>query len=469
MDGGDWYRMNTVFKFGVQSWLLLSVGISLLLPFIWQQLQPPAVDVAPAPVVPVEPADSADPANPSVVVPSPVLPSSPGWQSYIKPVVMVVLVVPVVLGAAFPLFAVPNRMAYRMNADQAWTLNGLTFMEKASYTAYDRTISFTNDYRAMQWLNDKVDGVPVVMQSSIEFYRDYGVRIAANTGFPTVVSPLHESEQRNGDLVGKRDADVIEFYRTTDPAVKLQILSRYRVGYVVVGPIERAAYGKEGTDAIATVGSLREVFKAGETSIYQVSPNIAQIPPLPSKNGDAQTPAVGFPSAPEPVLEDLSGLESQFSEDPSNIDVMIQLLDGYRRQQRFEEAVAVASQTRDAHPGDVMILHMLGDVAMEGRLFDDAIQAYRDAVSANESPGNVNKLISGMINADRLIDALKVADDAIVKYPDFLDFYMSRGRINALLGEDDAAKQDYQTYLDKAPADAIFRKDAQQAIDQLSQ
>lgn len=469
MDGGDWYRMNTVFKFGVQSWLLLSVGISLLLPFIWQQLQPPAVDVAPAPVVPVEPADSADPANPSVVVPSPVLPSSPGWQSYIKPVVMVVLVVPVVLGAAFPLFAVPNRMAYRMNADQAWTLNGLTFMEKASYTAYDRTISFTNDYRAMQWLNDKVDGVPVVMQSSIEFYRDYGVRIAANTGFPTVVSPLHESEQRNGDLVGKRDADVIEFYRTTDPAVKLQILSRYRVGYVVVGPIERAAYGKEGTDAIATVGSLREVFKAGETSIYQVSPNIAQIPPLPSKNGDAQTPAVGFPSAPEPVLEDLSGLESQFSEDPSNIDVMIQLLDGYRRQQRFEEAVAVASQTRDAHPNDVMILHMLGDVAMEGRLFDDAIQAYRDAVSANESPGNVNKLISGMINADRLIDALKVADDAIVKYPDFLDFYMSRGRINALLGEDDAAKQDYQTYLDKAPADAIFRKDAQQAIDQLSQ
>ncbi|MEY2845546.1 MAG: hypothetical protein RL076_1092 [Chloroflexota bacterium] len=469
MDGGDWYRMNTVFKFGVQSWLLLSVGISLLLPFIWQQLQPPAVDAAPAPVVPVESADSADLADASVVVPSPVLPSSPVWQSYIKPVVLVVLVVPVVLGAAFPLFAVPNRMAYRMDADQAWTLNGLTFMEKASYTAYDRTISFTNDYRAMQWLNDKVDGVPVVMQSSIEFYRDYGVRIAANTGFPTVVSPLHESEQRNGDLVGKRDADVIEFYRTTDPAVKLQILSRYRVGYVVVGPIERAAYGKEGTDAIATVGSLREVFKAGETSIYQVSPNIAQIPPLPSKNGDAQTPAVGFPSAPEPVLEDLSGLESQFSEDPSNIDVMIQLVDGYRRQQRFEEAVAVASQTRDAHPNDVMILHMLGDVAMEGRLFDDAIQAYRDAVSANESPGNVNKLISGMINADRLIDALKVADDAIVKYPDFLDFYMSRGRINALLGEDDAAKQDYQTYLDKAPADAIFRKDAQQAIDQLSQ
>ncbi|MFN5341227.1 MAG: DUF2298 domain-containing protein [Roseiflexaceae bacterium] len=462
MDGGDWYRMNTVFKFGVQSWLLLSVGIGLLLPRIWQQLTatPPAAPPAPQSV----PESTLESASESTPVPT----SYRGLRAVLTSVVVALLVLPVVLGLAFPLFAVPNRMAYRMDADQAWTLDGLTFMEKASYTAYDRTISFMNDYRAMQWLNEKVDGVPVVLQSSIEFYRDYGVRIAANTGLPTVVSPLHESEQRDGDIVGKRDADVIEFYRTTDPAVKLQILSRYRVGYVVVGPIERAAYGKEGTDAIATVGSLREVFKAGETSIYQVSPNIAQIPPLPSKNGNADAPAVGFPSAPEPVLEDLSGLESQFSEDPGNIDVMIQLVDGYRRQLRFEEAVAVASQTRDAHPNDVMILHMLGDVAMEGRLFDDAIAAYRDAVVANESPGNVNKLISGMINADRLIDALKEADDAIAKYPDFLDFYMSRGRINALLGESEAAKQDYQTYLDKAPADAIFRKDAQQAIDQLS-
>ncbi|MFM7678231.1 MAG: DUF2298 domain-containing protein, partial [Roseiflexaceae bacterium] len=160
MDGGDWYRMNTVFKFGVQSWLLLSVGISLLLPQIWQQLTtpPPAPESAP---------ESA---------PAPT--SYRGLQAVLTPVVVALLVLPVVLGLAFPLLAVPNRMAYRMDADQAWTLDGLTFMEKASYTAYDRTISFMNDYRAMQWLNEKVDGVPVVLQSSIEFYRDYGVRIA---------------------------------------------------------------------------------------------------------------------------------------------------------------------------------------------------------------------------------------------------------------------------------------------------
>lgn len=456
MVGGDWYRMNTVFKFGVQSWLLLSVGISMLLPTLWR-----ALTTTPVATVP-EPEASTDAVAPATA-------PRRSSRALLAPIVVALMAVPVVLGLAFPLVAVPNRIAYRMNPDQELTLDGLKFMEKASYSAYERDIAFMNDYRAMQWLHDHVEGVPVVLQSSIEFYRDYGVRIAANTGFPTVVSPLHESEQRNGDLVGKRDADVIEFYRTTDPAKKLQILSRYRVSYVVVGPIERAAYGKEGTDAIASVGSLREVFKAGETSIFQVSPNIAQIPPLDSKNGDSQAPAVGFPSLPEPVIEDLSALETQFNEDPSNIDVMIQLVDGYRRQQRFEEAVAVAKKTKESHANDVMVLHMLGDIAMEGRLYDDAIQAYRDAIVANDSPGNVNKLISGLINADRLIDALKEADKAIEKYPDFLDFYMSRGRINTLLGEYDAARNDYQAYLDRAPEDAIFRKDAQQAIDQLSQ
>lgn len=457
MDGGDWYRMNTVFKFGVQSWLLLSVGLSLLMPTVWQHLS----ERVPTPQPPA-------PADDDAVA---VIPAQPvgAVRSLVAPLAAALMAVPVVLGLAFPLVAVPNRVAYRMVADQGLTLNGLAFMESASYTAYDRVIEFVNDYRAMQWLDSHVKGVPVVLQSSIEFYRDYGVRIAANTGFPTVVSPLHESEQRNGDIVGKRDADVIEFYRSTDPTKKLQILSRYRVGYVVVGPIERAAYGSAGTDAIATVGSLREVFKAGETSIYQVSPNIAQIPPLDSKDGTGNAPAVGFPTAPEPVIEDLSELETQYAKDPSNIDVMIQLMDGYRRQQRYEEAAAVAAKTTAAHPNDVMLLHMLGDISMEGRLYDQAIQAYRDAIAANDSPGNVNKLISGLINADRLIEALKEVDAALVKYPDFLDFYMSRGRINTLLGEIDAARVDYQTYLDKAPADAIFRKDAQQALDNLSQ
>jgi tetratricopeptide (TPR) repeat protein len=197
-----------------------------------------------------------------------------------------------------------------------------------------------------------------------------------------------------------------------------------------------------------------------------------QIPPLDNKAGgnSANSTSVGFPSEPEPapVFEDLTDLETAYNSDPRNIDAMVALVDGYRRQQRYEDAVAVASKTSSEYPKDVMLLHMLGDIAMEGRMFDQGIQAYRDAVSSDSSPGNINKLISGLQNADRLTDALVEVDAGIAQFPDFLDFYISRGRINAILGETDAAKQDYQNYLDKAPADAVFRNEAQQAIDELS-
>lgn len=430
MGDGDWYRMNTVFKFGVQSWLLLSIGIASVLPAVWARLRQ--------------------------------------MHRTVLPVVAAVMVVPVVLGASFTLIGVPNRMAYRMNADQAPTLDGLAFMKTGTYNTADRDIAFLGDYNAIQWLNNNVKGLPVIMQSSIEFYRGYGVRIAANTGFPTVVSPLHESEQRNGDVVGKRDADVIDFYRSTDIAQKSRLLSRYRVGYVIVGPIERAAYGKAGTDAVASIGSLREVYKSGETSIYQVSANIVQIPPQGALNGDDVTPNVSFPSEPPPPPEDLNELEQKFAADPADVDAMIALVDGYRRQQRFEEAVAVVARNQLTHPGDVMILHMLGDTAMEARLYDQAITAYRDAVTAGDNGGNVNKLINGLVNANRIDDALNELDAAIVKYTDFFDFYITRARIQESLGDVEAAKADYQAYLDKASADSDLRNEVQDALNRLS-
>jgi hypothetical protein len=430
MGDGDWYRMNTVFKFGVQSWLLLSVGIATILPALLERLRQ--------------------------------------MHRAVLPVVAAVMIVPVVMGASFTVIGVPNRMAYRMNDDQELTLDGLEFMKTGVYNTADRNIPFLSDYNAIKWLNSRVKGLPVIMQSSIEFYRGYGVRIAANTGFPTVVSPLHESEQRNGDVVGQRDADVIDFYRSTDIAQKSKLLSRYRVGYVIVGPIERAAYGKEGTDAVANIGSLREVYKSGETIIYQVSPNIVQVPPQGSVNGDQATPNVSFPSEPPPPPEDLSELEAKFEADPANVDAMIALVDGYRRQQRYEEATAIVARNQVTHPGDVMILHMLGDTAMEARLYDQAIQAYRDALTASDGGGNANKLISGLINANRIDDALNEVNAAIVKYPDFFDFYITRARIEEMIGDTEAAKADYQAYLDKAPAESGLRNEAQDALNRLA-
>lgn len=431
MEDGDWYRMNTVFKFGIQSWLLLTIGLASVIPLLWQQIRP--------------------------------------WRYQLGSVLLAVLMAPLVLGAVYPVFGVPNRMQYRVVSDQAPTLDGLVFMEKGSYSAYDANIDFVSDYRAIQWLNENVTGTPVIMQSSIEFYRGYGVRIAANTGLPTVVSPLHESEQRNGDVVGKRDADVIEFYRSTDMTKKRQLLSRYRVAYVVVGPIERAAYGAEGVDLIGEMPDVRQVFQSGATTIYRVSPQIVSIPPLDGVDGTRSEQSVSAPSEPEPEPEyvDTASLIKAYEEDPSNVTVMMQLVDAYRRTGNSIDASDVLFKTAQLLPTDIMVLHMLGDISAEARLNDRAIKAYQAAIAVNNNPGNVNKLLSGYMMMGMFEEALEETNQAIEEYPDFLDFYFTRGKIHEMLGDVDEARSDYQAYLDNSPDDAIFRKDVLDALDRL--
>jgi Tfp pilus assembly protein PilF len=430
MDGGDWYRMNTVFKFGMQTWLLLGVSLSI----IAGQLLTTVARV-------------------------------PAW---VRPVVLGVSAVPWLMGALFPVVAVPNRTAYRINADQVWTLDGLRFMQTGSYQAYDRTIAFVSDYEALKWLRTNVSGVPVVLQSSNEFYRDYGVRIAANTGLPTVVSPLHESEQRDGRVVARRDADVVEFYRGTDIGRKLQILSRYRVAYVVVGPIERAVYGDAGIAVVEQLPQLNEVARFGETAIYRVAPNVVAIAPVGASDDieAGEVVLVPPPDANENQLnaDELTALEDAFRADTANIDAMMLLSDAYRQLGRSVDAATTIDTTLQSHPDDVMLLHMYADASLEGGLVDQGIRALRTAVTVDPSPGNLNKLIGGLIQAGLFDDALAEIGDARTAYPEFYDFLVSQGQVYELMGDLGQARQSYQEYLDQAPADALFREDVQRAL-----
>jgi Flp pilus assembly protein TadD len=295
------------------------------------------------------------------------------------------------------------------------------------------------------------------------------VRIAANTGFPTVVSPLHESEQRNPDVVGARDSDVIEFYRSEDPAVKRRILSKYRVSYVVVGMIERAAYGEKGAAVIAEMQELREVYKNSETKVYAVSPNIVAIAPYANVSGEGNSPNVGFPvEQVQPVEEDVSTLEESYDKDPADISVMMELVGAYRRNARLDDAAAVLQKGTQAHPGDIPLLHIYGDISIEAGLTDQGIAAYREAIKYANNPGNINKLISGYINAGLLDEGLAEVNAAIAQDPTFYDFLMTRANISSQLGDFESARTDYNAYLDNAPADAIFREDVQRALDALN-
>src|SRR5262245_51758086 len=151
-------------------------------------------------------------------------------------------------------------------------------------------ISLRGDCAAIRWLNEHIQGTPVVLQSDLWFYRPYGVRIAANTGLPTIVSPLHASEQHNPGQVAERDQDVQTIYRTVDVDQALQLLSKYRVGYVYVGQIEVAAYGEAGVAKFdQMLGSyLNMAYDSDGVKIYRVNDSVYSITP----------PLAGTPSLP---------------------------------------------------------------------------------------------------------------------------------------------------------------------------
>ena len=105
-----------------------------------------------------------------------------------------------------------------------------------------------------------------------------------------------------------------------------------------------------------------------------------------------------------------------------------------------------------------------GDCATVGGGVSNSASCFHSTIGG----GNANKLINGLINANLIDDALTESTSAIAKYPDFFDLYITRARIEEIIGDYDAAKADYQAYLDKAPADSGLRNEAQDGLNRLS-
>ena len=154
------------------------------------------------------------------------------------------------------------------------------------------------DAEAIQWLQDNVQGAPVVAEAGSGLFNvpryQWGSRISINTGLPTIIGwDWHQKQQRSilpGAVVDRRLQDVASLYRTVDQRAAQDILDRYNVKYIVVGPLERAIYALEGAHAdvvadpaytppglakfeqMAAEGALKVVFQNEGTKIYEVIP-----------------------------------------------------------------------------------------------------------------------------------------------------------------------------------------------------
>jgi YYY domain-containing protein len=163
-----------------------------------------------------------------------------------------------------------------------YTLPGLSF--KADHFAGPPTLdgmawfaqAHPNDWAAIQWLRQNVPDAPVIAEGAHGEYFTNGTysRISMSTGLPTVLGWLGHEEQWRGasydPLLHERDRYLCGLYQHSNWATTEAILDHFNVEYVLVSPLETSRYTPVQVHKFDQ--NMRRVFQAGDVSIYQRLP-----------------------------------------------------------------------------------------------------------------------------------------------------------------------------------------------------
>jgi YYY domain-containing protein len=234
---GDIGRMNTVFKFYLHVWALFAVSAAAVVIWMWQNMSQ----------------------------------WKPGWRLAWQ----IGLVFFVGSMLFYPLTATLAKVRDRMAPNAPHTLDGMTYMQYATHHDEGAEMDLSQDYNAIRWMQDNIEGSPVIVEAHLTEYR-WGTRNTIYTGLPGVVGwNWHQRQQRTllpENWVWDRVNAIQEFYDTTDVDYATDFLKRYDVSYIIIGQLERAKYSPEGIAKFEERnGSLwNEVFRDRDTVIYEV-------------------------------------------------------------------------------------------------------------------------------------------------------------------------------------------------------
>lgn len=234
LDGGDWERMNSYFKFSMQAWLCFGIGGALAVHYLGRVLK--------------------------------------GLEQQIWFVVLTILVV------CCSLFLTEGT-ASRIQDHQLWfdsqPAAANNYIPTIDGFAFARSM-YPGDAQAIQWLNDHVAGSPVILEASTPYSYQWYNRVSVYTGLPDVLGwPDHVGEQRYNSQPVNRLTDIGLIYTTTDANQALELLHYYHVRYLYVGDLERSVYAQQSSGGLdkfnRMVGdSLNVVYRANGVTIYEV-------------------------------------------------------------------------------------------------------------------------------------------------------------------------------------------------------
>lgn len=221
------YRINTIFKFYFQVWLLWGIAAAYAVAHLWQDL-----------------------------------------KGITKLSFRFFTTLILVLSLSYPLMGLWSKTNGFQPLD-GFTLDGTAYLQRAN----------PDESAAMAWLQDSPLGV--VAEAVGGSYTQYA-RMAANSGQPSVLGwEFHEMQWRGGtEEMGSRRVDIERLYCTNNWDEAQDILSRYEIRYVVFGVMEQSAYGRGsancpgGMNQVKFSNRLPLVFKQGDISIYQVPESV---------------------------------------------------------------------------------------------------------------------------------------------------------------------------------------------------
>jgi YYY domain-containing protein len=209
------YRINSVFKFYYQAWILLSLAAAYGIVLLLRNLRGAA-------------------------------------NAIFSTVFAIVLIV----GLTYPALGIFNK-TNNFKPPYGYTLDDFDRVQREN----------PDEAAAIQWLQSAPDGVIVEATRPSDAYSAYA-RISIYTGLPTVIGwGNHEGQWREQSLQGSRVQDVETLYSTTDWVTTQDIINRYNIRYVYVGNLERSSY-RVSEDKFNRF--LKPVFQQGNVTIYEV-------------------------------------------------------------------------------------------------------------------------------------------------------------------------------------------------------
>jgi uncharacterized membrane protein len=235
---GDVGRMNTVFKFYLQAWTLLAVAGAAALGWMVADFSR----------------------------------WSPRWRM----VWQVPFVFLLVSAALFTFLGSMAKIRDRMVPEAPFTLDGMKYMEFATYDNLGTPLDLNQDYHAIRWMQENVQGSPVIVEATSPNQYAWFSRFSIYTGLPSVRGwEWHQIQQRilaPGAPVHRRGGEVETFYQTIDLESAAAFLKKYNVQYIIVGQVERGYYAYPGIGKFPAGEGLywRTVYEDRDTVIYEV-------------------------------------------------------------------------------------------------------------------------------------------------------------------------------------------------------